>query len=80
MEVANHLSIDELKALAARVSDKPLFVRLRVVLLAREGETAVTIAHALGISRGAVQRWVARYNAEGLTAWLIVQGPVSLSS
>ena len=66
MVVAEHLSIDELKSLIAQVSDKLLFIRLRVVLLAREGETAVTIAHALGISRRAVQRWVARYNAEGV--------------
>ena len=66
MVVAEHLSIDELKSLIAQVSDKLLFIRLRVVLLAREGETAVTIAHALGISRRAVQRWVTRYNAEGV--------------
>jgi transposase len=66
MEVANRLSLDELKALAAKESDKRAFVRLRVVVLAREGGTAEAIAGALGISRRAVQRWVARYNAEGV--------------
>jgi transposase len=66
MEVADRLSIDELKSLTARVSEKSLFIRLHAVLLARQGETAVMIAHALGISRRAVQRWVARYNAEGV--------------
>jgi transposase len=66
MEVAKHLSIDELNALSAKQSDKRLFVRLRVVVLAREGKTAEAIASALGVSRSAVQRWVVRYNADGV--------------
>ncbi|WP_165253854.1 helix-turn-helix domain-containing protein, partial [Paludisphaera soli] len=45
--------------------DKRLFLRLRAVYLAAAGLTAPEVAAALGPSRRAIRRWVARYNAEG---------------
>jgi transposase len=65
MHVTDHLTLDRLRERAAAQADKRLFVRLRAVLLAAEGRTALEIVAALGGSRRAVQRWVARYNAEG---------------
>lgn len=64
MDVADHLTLEELNALAAKETHKRRFIRIRTVILAREGGTAVAIAAALGTSRRAVQRAVARYNAE----------------
>ena len=65
MHVADHLTPDELRDRADAEPDKRLFLRLRAVYLAASGRTAPQIAEALGGSRRAVQRWVARYNAEG---------------
>ena len=59
MHVADHLTLDELRDRAE--ADKRLFLRF----LAASGLSAPQIARALGPSRRAVQRWVARYNAEG---------------
>lgn len=39
--------------------------RIRIVILAPEGWTAPSVAMAVGLSRRAVQGWVARYNADG---------------
>ena len=65
MHVADHLSLDELRDRADAETDERLFLRLRAVFLAASGLSASRIARALGPSRRAVQRWVARYNAEG---------------
>jgi len=65
MHVADHLTPDELRDRADAERDKRLFLRLRAVYLAATGLTAPEVAAALGPSRRAVQRWVARYNAEG---------------
>lgn len=65
MYVADHLPLDEWRARADAERDKRLFLRLRAVYLAATGLTAPEVAAALGPSRQAVQRWVARYNAEG---------------
>jgi transposase len=39
-------------------------------VLALQGRTALDIAQALGVSRRAVQEWVAKYNCSGLEALL----------
>ncbi len=65
MQVADHLTTDQLVALADAASTKRRFLRIRAVILAAEGRTAPEVAAALGCSRRAAQSWVARYNAEG---------------
>ena len=68
MHVAEHLPLDELRARADAERNKRLFLRLRALYLAATGLTAPEVTAALGPSRRAVQRWVARYNAEGPNA------------
>ena len=67
MEVAEHLPLEELKRLERVEKDADRARRLRVVILATEGWTAPAVAMAVGLSRRICQRWVARYNADGLT-------------
>lgn len=66
MHVSDHLSLDQLEALADHEVGKNRFLRLRAVILALRGRTAPEIAEALGVGRRTVQQWVARYNAEGI--------------
>ncbi|MDE2507710.1 MAG: IS630 family transposase [Planctomycetota bacterium] len=68
MDVAQHLTIEQLKSLVARETNKRRYLRLRAVVLALEGRTAVAIADALGCSRRAVQNWIRRYNDDGADA------------
>src|SRR4029077_21004237 len=42
--------------------------RVQALALAKQGDTAPDIARALGVSRRAVQTWVAAYNRGGLKA------------
>jgi transposase len=65
MHVADHLSLDALQALADQEPDKRRFLRLRAVILALRSHSAPEIAEALGVSRRAIQDWVARYNTKG---------------
>jgi transposase len=65
VHVADHLTLDQLRVRADAEPDRRIFLRLRVVLLAAQGRTAPEIVAALGSSRRAIQRWVARYNDEG---------------
>ena len=65
MHYADHLPLDELRALADAATPKRRFLRIRAVILASEGRTAPEVAAALGCSRRAAQAWVARDNAEG---------------
>lgn len=69
MYVADHLPLDELRALADAATEKRRFLRIRAVILASEGRTAPEVAAALGCCRRAAQEWVARYNAEGLNGF-----------
>ena len=41
---------------------------MQAIILAKQGDTAPQIARALGVSRRAVQAWVAAYNRGGLEA------------
>ena len=66
MDVANHHSEQRLQPLADREVRADRALRLRTVLLAKQGFTAPEIATCTGFSRRSVQEWVARYNAEGL--------------
>lgn len=66
MDVANHHSEQQLQ----RIFDLELRAdrakRLRTVLLAKQRFTASEIATCTGFSRRMVQKWVERYNDEGL--------------
>jgi transposase len=65
MQVADHLTIERLSALADSEPGRRRSLRIRAVIPAAEGRTAPEIAAALGRSRRAVQGRVARYNDEG---------------
>lgn len=67
MRVKAHLPLDELKRLERIEKDADRSKRLRIVILGIEGWTAPAVAMAVGLSRRICQRWVARYNDEGLT-------------
>lgn len=66
MRVADHQSEQQLQRLVDRATLAVETERLRVVLLAKQGFTAPEVATCTGMSRRAVQDWVARYNREGL--------------
>jgi transposase len=67
MEVRGHLPLDELVRLERVEKDAAHAKRLRIVILAVNGYTAPAIAMSLGLSRRICQRWLARYNASGLS-------------
>jgi transposase len=63
--VADHTE-QQLQRLFDRETGADRALRLRTVLLAKQGFTAPEIATLTGLSRRSVQMWVARYNDEGL--------------
>ena len=66
MEVKAHLPLEELKRLERVEKNADRARRMRIIILGAEGWTAPSVAMAVGLSRRICQRWVARYNAEGL--------------
>lgn len=66
MDVRGHLPPEELVRLEREEKDARRSKRLRIIILAIGGYTAPAIAMSVGLSRRICQRWVARYNAEGL--------------
>ena len=66
MQVAAHLTEQQLQRLADQEPRADLAKRLRTVLLAKQGYTAPEIATCTGFARRSVQEWVARYNSAGL--------------
>ncbi len=66
MDVANHHSEQQLQRILDRELRADRAKRFRTVLLAKQGFTAPEIATCTGFSRRMVQKWVERYNAEGL--------------
>lgn len=66
MRVESHLPIAELERLERVEKDASRARRLRMVILGSQGWTAPAIAMGVGLSRRICQRWVARYNAQGL--------------
>jgi transposase len=67
MDVRGHLPLAELVRLERGEKDAARAKRLRIVILAMGGYTAPAVAMSLGLSRRICQRWIARYNAEGLS-------------
>lgn len=67
MHVQEHEPIEELRLLVKREKDPRVARRMQAVVLARCGKTAPQIVEATGMSRRPVQRWVACYNARGVT-------------
>ena len=68
MHVVAHHPVDELESLARQERDARVAIRLRAVILAKQGHDAPAIARLLGRSRRAVQQWVRWYNQEGAGA------------
>ena len=66
MQVSLRIPLEELEKHERQEMDAKLAKRLRVVILAIRGYTAPAIAMSLGLSRRVVQRWVYRYNDEGI--------------
>ncbi len=66
MHVELHHTIDELQSAAKREKSARVALRIRGVILARQGYTAPEVALLLGSARRAVQQWVRWYNDEGL--------------
>jgi transposase len=66
MDVANHYSEQQLQRILDLELRADRAKRLRTVLLAKQGFTAPEIATCTGFSRRMVQKWVERYNGEGL--------------
>src|SRR4051794_38865864 len=59
-------SLQRLHEAAKQCRNTRTWPRVQAVSLAKQGDTAPDIARALGLSRRAVQTWVAAYNRGGL--------------
>lgn len=66
MEVRDHLPLAELERLERGETRAQRAKRLRIVILALRGFTAPAVGMCVGLSRRICQRWIRRYNAEGL--------------
>ncbi len=66
MHVEERHGVDELRGLARKARDGRVRTRLQVLVLAKQGHTAVRTAELLGMSRRMVQELVRRYNEDGL--------------
>src|SRR3954469_14705447 len=68
MHIGDHDPLDRLQEAARGHRNTRTWPRVQAVLLAKQGDPAPQIARALGVSRRAVQSWVATYNRAGLEA------------
>src|SRR4051794_3460913 len=68
MYVEDRDSLELLHEAAKQLRNTRTWPRVQAVSLAKRGDTAPQIARALGVSRRAVQAWVAAYNRGGLEA------------
>src|SRR5512144_1167509 len=68
MHIEDHDPLDRLQEAARGHRNTRTWPRVRAIILAKQGDTAAQIARALGVSRRAVQAWVAAYNRGGLEA------------
>jgi len=66
MHVKDRHGVDELRRLARKTKDGRVRTRLQALVLAKQGHTAVYTAELLGMSRRMIQKWVQRYNEDGL--------------
>jgi transposase len=77
MEVKGHLPLVELERLERGETNAQRAKRLRIVIFAIRGFTAPAIAMCAGLSRRICQRWVRRYNDEGLAGLSDLRGQQS---
>ena len=68
MTVKNHHTLKQLLSLAKTEKDKHLAVRIQVVALAKQGLTCPPIVEMTGYCRRTIQKWVAKYNKDGIKA------------
>src|SRR3954466_4498529 len=68
MHIEDRDPLDRLQEAARGYRNTRTWPRVQAVLLAKQGDSAAQIARALGVSRRAVQAWVAAYNRAGLGA------------
>jgi transposase len=68
MYVQDRDPLERLHEVAKQRRNTRAWTRVQAIVLAKQGDSAVRIAHSLGCSRRAVQTWVAAYNAGGLEA------------
>jgi transposase len=66
MDVKDHLPLGELRRLERVEKDADRAKRLRIIILGMEGWTAPAVAMGVGLTRRICQRWVRRYNEDGL--------------
>jgi len=66
MKVSLRMPVEELEKRERQETCAKLAKRMRVVILAIRGYTAPAVAMSLGLSRRVVQRWIRRYNDEGI--------------
>jgi len=68
MYVEDRVPLERLQETAKQYRKTRAWTRVQAIVLAKQGDTAPEIARALGVSRRAVQAWVAAYNRAGLEA------------
>jgi len=68
LEVKNLHTIEELKREIRKTKDGRYSLRLRCVLLKKEGKSTKEIQESLLVSRDFIARWIRRYNEKGLEA------------
>src|SRR5215831_5109370 len=68
MHIEDRDPLDRLQEAARGHRHTRTWPRVQAVILAKQGDSAAQIARALGVSRRAVQAWVAAYNRGGLEA------------
>lgn len=68
MKVIAHESVEVLEKLAAETKKPAFAIKLRALILAHQGWTAVDIAQALGKTDRSIQGWIHLYNQHGLEA------------
>jgi len=68
LEVKNLYTIEELKREIRETKDGRYSLRLRCVLLRKEGKSTKEIQDSLLVSRDFIARWIRRYNEKGLEA------------
>jgi len=66
MHVQPHDSTEHLQRLRRGKEYQAIAMRRQVIILAKQGRTALQIGEAVGLSRRPVQDWVGRYNADRL--------------
>ena len=68
LEIKNLHTIEELKREIRETKDGRYSLRLRCILLRKEGKSTKEIQESLLVSRDFIARWIRRYNEKGLEA------------